>query len=183
VTGFLKNLLDPKAIERAVEMAYEIAKGSGSGPLALTGGVAMQVYGSDRFTKDVDFLAKSVPIEGFVPERVLSFGGASGKLDGTSVCFIVRDDEWKKLYEVARTLAVSLAGTKIKIVKPEFLAVMKLVAERSKDEEDLKKLIRLEAIDIPVTRSVIRKYLGAYALMDFSSYVDEIGWRKSTGRE
>jgi hypothetical protein len=42
----------------------------------LVGGVALQYYGSDRFTADIDFVAPEALL-GLTPETSLSFGGTS----------------------------------------------------------------------------------------------------------
>ena len=183
MTGFIKSVLHAEEIEVAIGEAHELVKRSQSGPLVLVGGIAMGVHGFSIFTKDVDFISRSIP-SGFTVQRRLSFGGGSGKLDkcGVPVCFIVRDDDYKKLYEEARRKAVPLSGTRIKIITPEHLSVLKLVAKREKDEEDLKKLIRMKKINLRETRDIIKRQISRYALDDFNSYVEEVEWRRVSDR-
>ncbi len=60
---------------------------------------------------------------------------------------------------------------------------MKLVAGRRKDEDDLTFLITSNVIDIGKTERIVRKHLGAYALREFRSFVDEAQWRASRSEE
>ena len=74
-----ERFLDPKQITAALD--YLLTRSSDLS-FALLGGVAMQVYGSDRFTTDVDVVADTDAI-GKPPlstVRPLKFGGARFKL-------------------------------------------------------------------------------------------------------
>lgn len=146
--------------------------------IALAGGAAMQVYGSDRLTKDVDFLSNIDEVEGFLKQKKLSFGGSSTKSpSGLPVDFIVREDDYLYLYREALDTAIDM-GLPVKVIKPEYLAAIKMAAGRTKDEEDLRKLILL-GLEKTATRKLIKRLLGTYAAEDFDSYVYEIEWRKS----
>ena len=116
---------------------------------ALVGGAAMALYGSDRLTKDVDFIASAVPDQ---PGRALSFGGKTIKVDGVPVDIIVRDDEYEALYEDALLRRVHLHG--LPVVRARHLATMKIVSGRSKDIQDLHFLIRKA---LPTQREAMRK--------------------------
>jgi len=177
----MKKFLDASHVRIAIGEIAKMARGKNIRPV-LAGGNAMQIYGSDRLTTDVDFLASAVPTE-IVVEKPLSFGGVSGRSPGGfPVDIIVRNDDFAELYASAQNDPIEM-GLPVPVVKPEYLAAMKLVAGRAKDEEDLKSLIRLEAIDLGKTREIIRKHLGAFAVKEFGSFVDEVAWRKSRGEE
>lgn len=176
------RFLDPAEIERAIG---EIARMSSAEDVrvALAGGAALQLMGSDRLTKDVDFVASAVPT-GVVTERRLTFGGVKGKSpSGVPVDVIVRDDGYRKLYEEALAQADDVQDVPLRVVTPEHAAAMKLAARRAKDEQDLATLIRLGVLDLPKARAIILKHLGPYAVDEFNSYVDEAEWRKSRGEE
>jgi hypothetical protein len=64
------RFLDPAEIERGL---HELATITG-GSVALAGGVALQLYGSDRFTRDIDIVG-GTSIAALPPLGVLSFGG------------------------------------------------------------------------------------------------------------
>ncbi len=176
-----KRFLDPGAVDAAIEEATELARRS-QVKIALAGGVAMQMYGSDRFTKDVDFIASGVP-SGLVVEKRLSFGGVSGRTEsGTPIRIIVRNDDFVSLYDHALETATELEAG-ISVVTPECLAAMKLVAGRPKDVEDLKGLIALKAIDLNVARKLIKEHLGAFAVKEFNAVVEEVEWILSRDHE
>lgn len=173
MTGIASKFLGPLEIDAAIKESLNLA---GRSKLAIAGGVAMQIYGSDRLTRDVDFIAKSVP-PGISVQRKLSFGGVSGKTpNGISVCFIVRNDDYASLYREALSKTVEHQG--YEVISPEHLAAMKLVAGRTKDESDLLFLLMNGVVDVSKARVIIKKHLGAYALDDFNSRVDEAEWRK-----
>ena len=157
--------------------------------VALVGGFALQYFGSPRLTGDVDVIAGG-PLRALEPTESLSFGGqrttvvASGnEVVGVNVLVpvdvIVRDDEFAGLYEAALDHVVD-KGAPLLIVEPEYIAAMKLVARRPKDEEDLAFLVTSKVIDLDKAERVIRKHLGgAFAAREFRSFVDEALWRAS----
>lgn len=174
MTGIASKFLGPGEIQAAISESLKLA---GRSKIVLAGGVAMQIYGSDRLTKDVDFIAKAVP-PGILIEKRLSFGGASGKTPGgAAVCFIVRSDDYASLYREALNKSAKVEG--YDVVAPEYLAAMKLVAGRTKDEHDLMFLLMAGAINLARARSIVKKHLGAYGLKDFDSRIDEAEWRKT----
>lgn len=182
--NFLKKFLGPEQIEGALREVDNL-KDVSDVDIAVAGGVAMQVYGSDRLTKDIDFLASRV-FDGIDVQRRLTFGGVGGLtvVGRVPVDVIVRDDDSRKLYEEALETSVpssDLLGARI--VLPEYMAAIKLDAGRVKDEEDLHFLIRAEVIDLSTTRSIIRRLLGAFAVKEFQSHVDEMTWRMESERK
>lgn len=174
-----QRFLGPEEIKEAICVSVDIALQQNI-KLALVGGVAMQVYGSDRLTHDADFIADKAPIEG----EPLSFGGVRTKLAGVPVDFIVRNDDYKDLYEEALDTAVrSIEEPKTFVVRPEYLAAMKLAARRDKDALDVKKLIALNVLNMDKTLDIINRHLGRFAVDEFKSLVSEVSWKISRGEE
>ena len=158
-------------------------------PVALVGGFALQYFGSPRLTGDVDVIAAR-PLHDLEPTQSLNFGGqkttivAPGNRSvGTNVSVpvdvIVRDDEFASLYAAALDHVLD-KGAPLPIVEPEYIAAMKLVARRPKDEEDLAFLVTSNVIDLDKAERVIRKHLGgAFAAREFRAAVEEAVWRAS----
>jgi hypothetical protein len=161
-----KKYLGPKEMERVISKVVEIVHMDG---VALCGGAAMQVYGSDRLTKDVDFLSFEVPSL-LKNRKRLTFGGSGGTVDGVPTDFIVRDDDYKDLYEAALTTAKFDRSAGCRVVRASYLAAMKLAARRDKDELDLKTLIENDVLPLRETRAIINEHLGRYAMDEFNSY-------------
>lgn len=178
-SNFLKKFLGPAEIEVAIGEISRLAKLNGF-DVALAGGVALQLYGSDRLTKDIDFLASDEPDTGFKQTKRLSFGGVAGVTSlGTPVDLIVRDDGVKKLYQAALDDALFFGELGIKVVSVEFMATIKFDAGRLKDQQDLETLLFLGELNLKRTRDIVREFLGDFALKEFNSVVYEVEWRKS----
>lgn len=180
---FLKKYLGPDRIESALREINSLEDVKHV-RIAVAGGIAMQVYGSDRLTTDIDFFADRV-FDGIDVQRNLSFGGVGGLTvrGKVPVCINVRSDDSQRLYEEAldRSLPLpELLGALV--VTPEYMAAIKLDAGRAKDEEDLHFLIREKVIDLEKTRSIIRRLLGAFAVKEFQSHVDETEWKRERDR-
>lgn len=169
-----RRFIDPRQIDAAIEAVKKMDIDA-----VLAGGAAMQIWGSDRLTRDVDFLATAAPTER--RWQPLSLGGVRGVVgrDRIPVDIIVRDDDYAKLYEEAIDRAVRVKGVAVPVVRPEYLAAMKLAAARAKDDEDLRALIRLDAIDLAATREIILRHLGRFAVDEFNRIVDEVAWRSA----
>jgi len=172
------KFLDPREIEDTISEIAELAHSQGI-EVALVGGVAMEIYGSDRLTRDVDVAARE-PLHDLVPLHRLAFGGfaCETKHKKHPVDVIVRQDDYAPLYEAALDRAVDL-GLPLRVVTVEYLAALKMAANRDKDQGDLKKLIKLEVLDLSLARSIIKKYLGEYAAREFDSVCEEVAWRRS----
>ena len=180
MSGTKVRFLNATEIEQAIRDASSVSRAQRI-DIALAGGAAMQLFGSDRLTKDVGFVSSAVP-DGIRVKKQLSFGGISGETEsGTPVDFIVRDDDYEPLYEEALAKAMAFEDLPVKVVRPEYLAAMKLAARRVKDEEDLRALIASGNVNIAAARVVVAAHLGRYAVDEFDSYVDEVTWRKSRG--
>jgi hypothetical protein len=145
--------------------------------VALAGGLAMRTYGSDRVTQDVDVLA-SETIDRLARGRLLSFGGVQTRTRmGVPVDLIVRSDEYADLYEEALDRAVNKGG--LRIVRPEHLVSMKMVAGRARDESDLMFLLsRMDAAMFKRALDVARRFLGRYAARELTILRQEARWRR-----
>lgn len=150
---------------------------------AALGGYAMQLYGSDRWTTDLDVVA-SGPIEALPSVRPLSFGGytATSSL-GFPIDIILKDDDSAPLYDDALQHAVCIEG--VPTVTVPYLMVIKMAAGREKDTLDLHWL--LAAYDEPRTveeaRRIVRKHLGWYAVKEFDQELEMARWKKKAGKE
>jgi len=170
------KVLSPEEMEAAATEMAEIAREENI-PAAVIGGFAMRLYGSIRFTADVDIAALE-ELPDYEYEGTLSFGGNVLRAgNGARVCWVVRDDAYEELYQEAVRMAVPVEGETYNVVQPEHLAAMKLAARRHKDEEDLMFLLMHTDIDVGGTRDIVNEYLGPYAAEDFDSYVREATWR------
>lgn len=173
----MTKFLDPKAMEEAISEIAEMARYEEI-KVVLIGGAAMELYGSDRMTKDVDFASRE-NLSHLTIVKSLSFGGYAGRSrSGHPVDVIVRCDEYAPLYAEAIDCSVN-AGLPVPVVGPEYLAVLKMAAGRDKDELDLRTLIRLGVLDLSRTRRIVKSHLGEYAARSLDSLCEEDEWLKS----
>lgn len=140
----------------AAERVSEIAKDNGV-KCALAGGIAMHIYGFTRATTDVDIVAQAtLPLES---HNELNIGGESYRVKVgkriVTVDVIVRNDELKKIYETALSQALD-TDVHVKIISPEWMAIMKHFAGRAKDKLDLIWLLQQDGL---VDRKLIEKNL------------------------
>jgi hypothetical protein len=163
-------------------MADAVEKSASEGiPVALGGGFAMQAYGSDRLTQDVDLIATKLP--SFAADGDdLVFGGKSVDVNGIPIDVIVRADDYADLYEEAVQKAKPKAGYAVKIITPEYLVAMKMVAGRPKDDLDLNYLLSSVKMDMTTLKSVVQRFLGRYAVSDLASRIQEAKWMKKAGK-
>ena len=175
-----RRYLLPAEIEAGIDGLHKLANRENV-QMALLGGVAMQVYGSDRLTKDVDVVV-SHPIE--TKGKPLSFGGVQGTVTKKEipVDIIWRDDEFEDLYRESLLNTRAVPGFSLRVVDPEYLAAMKMAAARAKDETDLLFLLASKKIDLKRTRTIVGRHLGAYAKLAFDQFLAEAKWRRDTGR-
>lgn len=133
--------------------------------VALCGGFAMHLYGSDRMTVDIDFLADAelpMPSEG-----PLSFGGVKYSRGKTPVDWIIRQDDQTFVYQKA--LAERIKKDGYPVLSPEWLAIIKLLAGRTKDQFDLLFLLRQPGLVNRAKVKLIVKVLfgvAAFAIQD-----------------
>ena len=137
----------------------------------------MMVYGSDRVTADLDVVSTK-PLS-LTPKKHLSFGGFTTLTsEGCPVDVVVRDDDYRALYEEALEEARD-EGLPLPVVTPEHLAAMKMAAGRDKDMGDPRTLIHLKVVDVAKVRSIVKKHLGPYAARELDNLVDEVAWEDS----
>ena len=173
-----KRMLSPEQIDVALAEIATLAAEQGV-EAALIGGVALALYGSDRFTSDVDFVAAEA-LDALPEEQPLSFGGYLSRTpSGVPVDWVIRNDaaDFVALYKEALAKAAKMPDVPVRVVTPEYLAAMKLVAGRGKDDV----MITEGMVDIEAAQKIIERLLGAYAAKDFASRVAVAQWQK--GRE
>ncbi|MBL8189836.1 MAG: hypothetical protein JNK38_17615 [Acidobacteria bacterium] len=134
---------------------------------ALAGGIAMHLYGFTRATTDVDVIASGeLNLES---TRELSFGGKSYSVQVgqrvINVDWIVRNDDAADFYQAALAdAAASDAG--VPIVTPEWLVILKKLADRGKDHLDLLWLLRQEGlVDRSHLEQLVHRYFGRFAFI------------------
>jgi len=145
---YAKPLLD------AVQMFETLGIG-----YALIGGLAGMVYGTARFTEDVEFFAVAGHQEalgahaevmrdcGFDPLCTSKLCHRSGKDVG------VRRDKHSDVI-VARARMIKLAGRPVQVIEPHDLIAMKLQAGSMGDDYDISEILfGREAIDDEVVRA------------------------------
>lgn len=144
-TSSVKASLPTEVGLKAAEAAVKIAN---DGTIcALAGGIAMHVYGFTRATTDVDLIAsKTLPLKS---TRKLSFGGESYRIKignrEVQVDAIVRDDEYAAVYRSALADALE-TDTKVKIISPEWMVILKYFSARAKDKLDLLWLLQQDGL-------------------------------------
>lgn len=176
-----RRFLDPREIERGIDEVARLAREQ-EVRVALIGGAALQLFGSDRLTKDVD-IAASDRIEGIEILGPLDFGGVSGRTpSGVPIDMVIRKDKYAPLYEAAIDQAARVEGVPIPVVTPEFLIPLKMVAGRLKDDADLEFLLLDSDVDYEQARAIVEKFLGLYAADDLDRLRDEFRWRRERGR-
>jgi hypothetical protein len=176
-----KKFLDPALLAEAVGQVGALAKAEGV-RIVLIGGFALQLFGSDRLTGDVDFAAEE-RVRSLPRGKALSFGGEQTEApNGVPVDVVLRSDDYAGLYEEAVTRATRVQGVPVPVARPEHLAAMKMVAGRARDMVDLEFLVASGTADPARARRVIRKHLGPYAADEFDRVVEEIAWKASRGR-
>jgi hypothetical protein len=120
---------------------------------ALVGGIAMNLCGSPRLTKDVDVIATATsPLESNGP---LNIGGQSysvtvGKYQVT-VDWIVRTDGYAKYYKAALADAIAMID-KARLISPEWLVILKMFAGRQKDYDAVYLLSQDGLVDRPTVK-------------------------------
>jgi len=170
-----EEVLDPKEANEAIVLVQMLAADQGF-VAVLAGGVALQVYGSRRFTNDVDFVLSGPPLDlgPFRKIRPIGFGGSRVLApNGVKVDLIVREDEYEALYvDAIKSAVVSTDG--IPVVTVEHLAVMKFAAGREKDIQDLKWIIRQpRLLSLQKAKGIVYKFFGRFGQDRFEDIVDQ----------
>lgn len=156
------RFIDPEQINRLIDLVGSASEKYGL-LTALVGGVAMQVYGSDRLTKDLDIISDQHIPDPSPLKRIgpLNFGGDAYQApDGSKLDVIIRNDEYTALYQEALSNAVATPDG-IPIVTPEYLAAMKLGAGTDKHLLDLKWLIKQpDLLDVKKLENIVYRTMG-----------------------
>lgn len=134
---------------------------------ALAGGIAMHLYGFTRATTDVDMIAAELLNLEVV--RELSFGGASYWVNlgarAIHVNWIVRNDDAADFYAAA-LVAAAPSDAGLRIVTPEWLVILKKLADRGKDHLDLLWLLRQEGlVDRARVAALVREHFERFAFI------------------
>lgn len=126
----------PRAVATAARAA-EQALAQGSVRHLFCGGIAVAAWGYERSTRDVDFL---VGDEGFNKRGILVFPRADipVEVDGVLVDLVT-------LPSVQALVEHELNTNTTGVVSFPFLVLMKLIAYRGKDKQDVIELLRLDA--------------------------------------
>ena len=149
------DLLDDESATEAIKTVAKIADANGVN-WALAGGLAMAIYGSDRNTKDIDIIAdKLLPLEN---KGLLRQGGERYHIKThkkeVAVDWILRNDEFKKLFQIALSEAVKIND--VPILSAEWLVILKFIAGRFKDQEDAVYLLSRKGL---VNRNQIKSHI------------------------
>src|SRR5437870_6119523 len=127
VERVLQNVANPTiSTDTGVEAVQQVGRLADQEEVkwAVTGGLAMHLYGSPRLTKDVDIIASQNL--SLTPEHQLSFGGSSYTLQvgkyAVPIDWIVRSDGYQKFYRAALQEAIRLPNG-LRIVTPEWLVI------------------------------------------------------------
>lgn len=143
----------------------------------------MHFYGGERLTADLDVVAQAPLPAGMSDEGRLTFGGTKTRTPGgIPLDWIDRDDDFAAVYDEALQYRRLIEGVALPVASPEYLAAMKMIAGRDRDDLDLIALIQSGEVDIPKARRMIKRLLGAYAAQDFDARVEEAAWRASRKR-
>ncbi len=150
------DVIDEESASQAIDLISKIAEENRI-DWALVGGLAMNFYGSDRLTKDIDMIAtKRLPMPKEKIVGQLKQGGERYQADtdkkAVSIDWIIRNDEFKSLFQEALSEAVKIDD--LPILTPEWLVILKFIAGRFKDQEDAVYLLSRKGL---VNREVIKE--------------------------
>jgi hypothetical protein len=175
------RFLDPAKIDAALA---EIARAVDAHKVALAGGVALQAWGSDRFTANIDVISSTrIPL---LKNRAqpLAFGGDQTVAgNGVPVDVIRRTDDYKQLYGDALASAARVEGIPLRVVTLPFLAAMKMAAGRGEDKADLEWILVESSAEYADVRRVVRDYLGTYAATELDADLDLARWQKKRSKK
>ena len=160
------DVIDTDSASQAVEIISRLAEENGV-KWALVGGLAMNLYGSDRLTKDIDVIAdKLLPIQQSQIVGKLKQGGerfnAETDKNVVSIDWIIRNDVFKSMFNQALKAAVRIND--VPVLTPEWLVILKFIAGRFKDQEDAVFLLsRHGLVDRKLIKQQVTKTAGEIA--------------------
>lgn len=160
------DVIDEDSASQAIDFVSNIANENNI-DWALVGGLAMNFYGSDRLTKDIDMISNQrlpIPKEKIIGQ--LRQGGERFQAETdkkvVSIDWIIRNDEFKALFQDALAEAVKIDD--IPILTPEWLVILKFIAGRFKDQEDAVYLLsRVNLVNRRLVKEHIVRTVGAAA--------------------
>ena len=152
------DVIDEDSASQAVEIITKLAKENNI-DWALVGGLAMNLYGSDRLTKDIDVIAdKLLPMSEKQIVGRLKQGGERYNTETdekiVTIDWIIRNDEFKPLFKEALKAAVKIND--VPVLTPEWLVILKFIAGRFKDQEDAVFLLSRNGL---VNRNLIKEHI------------------------
>lgn len=172
---YKERFISPDQINEAILSVKDMAAREGFSA-ALAGGVAMQVYGSPRLTKDVDFVVDAIPSDpgSFRKTHPITFGGFSYLAPlGGKVDLIQRNDDYASLYSEALWSAVTTPDGVV-VVSADHLAAMKFFAARDHDVLDLKWMLRQPGlVDVKKVAALVYKSMKQFGQERFLDFVDQ----------
>ena len=182
----IKKLPTPVDLPQVTARGARLLKSVG-GSFALIGGVAMQAYGLDRYTKDVDFAVREAQGAAALAawtgvSHPLRIGGVCLETDVAGIDLIDRRVEFRSLYEEAidattrSGFVVEADGEAVPVAPMEFLVAMKLASARHKDEFDLAYLLARPELDYHKARDIVVKHFTSVA----AKFLDRMA--RSAGR-
>ncbi len=124
------GVIDEDSASEAIEIIGRLAEENNI-EWALVGGLAMNLYGSDRLTKNIDAIAdKLLPVSEKQIVGRLKQGGERYNTETdekvVTVDWIIRNDEFKPLFKAALKEAVKIND--VPILTPEWLVILKFIA-------------------------------------------------------
>ena len=156
--------LAPEIALEAAKQIYQKAQKQGK-KAAVAGGLAMQIFGFTRATKDVDLVASS--LLNITSDHKLDFGGEVYLLQiqgkDVEIDWIVRNDDKKLVYDAALENA-EMTDHGFPIITPEWMVLLKYLSGRGKDEMDLMWLLREEGlVDRDKVIKIVEELMGTMA--------------------
>ncbi|MFH0938592.1 MAG: hypothetical protein V1899_04825 [Planctomycetota bacterium] len=177
-----EEAIDPQTALQAAKQIIGKAEAEGK-KAAVAGGMAMQIFGFTRATKDVDVVASdSLALKSLRP---LEFGGhiysvRVGEKD-IEVDWIVRSDDKRLVYEAALDNA-EMTEHGFPVITPEWMVILKYLAGRGKDHIDLMWLLQQpELVAREKVIAIIESLMGSmafWAKQDMESVFMEADFRK-----
>lgn len=174
---------DPRpSIEAAARVLDEL-----QAQYALIGGLALDAWGIARATKDADLAvpvgvaerAASRLAGADVVARPLSIGGVGLRGGAIRLDLIDRRFHFERLYgdaiHDAQRRRARVGGCELPLVSLEYLLAMKMVSGLPKDDADVRRLLRLEALDYHTARALVETHLGVASANRLDAFGREAG--------
>ncbi len=116
--------------------------------------------------------------------RALPVGGIAAETpSGIPVHFIVRNDDYRDLYDEVLADVSWSPDLEVRLASPEHMVALAMAAYRSISTLDMKSLLARDGVvDITRARAIVQRFLGPYAATCLDRYCDEIAFEKATGR-